>query len=1533
MSVSKEKVRKIIKKTGRFLMWTTGILLVICVGLYFTLRSPKAQTWISQQIADYMSDELGTTITIGGVNIQFFTSVVLEDFYVEDQHGDTLLFAPDFVVDISDFNYDAHYMKLETTTLTNANIKIKKYDGEKGLSFRFIQDYFESDDTTKTKSADPWEIELGEIKLENCRFAYIDTRYNDDDPGMDYENIQVRDLFVTLERLEPMGDSTSIFLSNLAAKERSGFEVLHMESRLMLADTFLKFNELLVQTPGSDIKGFIGFHFSSFDDVEDDFIHKVEMDGHFSECIVEMGDVAIFAPELLGIQKKVMLTGDVSGTVEKLKTRNMDLRFGKKSRIAGNFFFDGLPDIETTHMLFKFREASTNYEDLSGIPVAPFNDSSFLEVSSRIATLGDMVFTGSVEGFIHDFVAHGKLKTGQGNLVLENLAMVKDSTEEDYNWDGILSAEEFHIGNFLEVPEMGHITGTANMIGYGTDLTTLVATMNAEFSAFEFYGYRYSNITVTEGQLEKEVFDGKMTIRDPNINLDYEGFVDFKNPDDPALDFTAHVENANLSALGFADTSWHFKIHQSEVLFDMHGNNIDNLDGTMIFGNLSFEKNDKAYYLQSLSLESKRDAGGRELTFLSDFMQAKLEGEFQLLNLPDAVTDVMTAYLPAYFPPRNLTPVQKAKEVPQNFNWNITFMNNTEAVSAFVPGLIIAPKTFCKGSFNQANRNFDLFVRSDSICVKAYEIKEINTINAVGKGGKATLYVDIGRVQVNDSTGFDQIVLNSEAGSNILETNLQWDNRTAKENSGLLRTKVTFESSTRLKGEIELGTFYINDTLWTVDDGNMIYRDSSWIKIDKLFFRSGNQSIGVSGIVSHDPKDVLTVTMQRFNLSSANYVTEANGITVTGFVSGNVKLSELYDAPNFQGNADFDNLVVNKEKIGEGEATATWFPDKQAVYLTSDFWRQIDSVTMQPIKNIELGGWYYPKEKENSLDLSLKLTLMKLGLLKPAFADYCSKMEGYISTLGNHLKIKGNFSRPLIEGDMQALIRKVTIDYLGISVTAPWQAFRVENNSFYFDNFKLTDSERDTCVVYGNLYHDNFKKWQFDIDFSFDHFQVLNTTEKQNEDYYGRVYATGFMNIYGYVDKTISIDITAKTTGVLRNGTMISSDFNIPMSTASEAGSNEFIQFGPLEDDTSAGDNGEEKIVFNNNGIDLELNLEVTEQALVHIIFDETVGDELSAKGTGNLDIHIYPNGDFDMFGDYVVSSGDYLFTLKNIVYVPFQLQKDGVISWNGDPTGAHIDADAIYVAHATVEPFFPFDSTTAAYQQNYPVNVIMHLDGELANPGLAFDIELPTADPNIQETVRSYTQSELEMNRQVLSLMVLNSFMTPSEFRDGTETGASGNAGTTLLSNFVSGTLNNWLSQISDNTNVKFVYRPNQDMSLQELQLALNRQMLNNRLSIDVAGSVQNASQTDAQSNYNIVGNMSVEYKITEDGKVRVRAFSRGADNTDVTEGSQTSQGAGIFYREDFETFGELMRRYRDKITAPNPNRKPRPQPNDSIK
>lgn len=1524
MSGLKEKVRKIIKKTSRFLMWTTVSLAVLLICLFFAFRSPACQTWMSQKAANYLSDELKTKVSIEGVNIQFFTSVVLEGIYVEDLHGDTILYAPDFVVNLSNFSYGNKYLKVESITLTNATVKLKKYNGEKGLSFRFIQQYFASSDTTTSpKDPSPWKVDLGAIKIENAHFAFIDTRWDDVDRGVDYENIRISELFVTLERLEPMEDSTSLFLSELKAREMSGLTISHMESRVMIADTFIKFNDLILQTPGSDVKGFIGFHFNSFEDIEDDFIHRVKMVGHFSESIVEMGDIAYFSPVLLGIQKKVMLTCDVSGTVEKLKTRNVDLRFGKSSRVAGNFSFDGLPDIDNTDMHFRFKEATTNYEDLTGIPIAPFNDTTFLEVPSRLGLLGNMYFSGTLEGFTHDFVAHGKLKTAQGNMVLDNLTMSKDSAADDYNWYGSVTAQEFNIGVYLGVADMGRISGTTNITGYGTDLLSMVAEIDGNFSAFDFNGYRYTNITVREGLLAKEAFEGKLNMDDPNVRMTYDGYVDFSTSV-PKLDFWAHLDSANFSALGFADTAMHL-IVSTDMRFAMQGNDIDNLRGSISLNDIKFSKRNTVYTLNAMTLISAENSGISQMSLLSDIVNVNVSGEFELLNLPNAITDVMSGYLPAFFPPRQL-PIGNKEVKTQYLSWTANFLRNTEAIDAFVPGLHIASGTYCEGRFDQANRTFHIFGRSDSLAYESYAFKNVNKVEATGAGGKAILAVSIDRAQVTDTLGFSNIAINSDAGSNILNSTLSWDNRSAAKNAGTIKSSLVFESKQSMKLNVMQAEFYVNDSSWVVDPTNFVRKDSSSIWINNFVFHSGSQSVGVNGRISNRPNDHLNVKLDNFNLSSLNYVTQAEGVTIAGYLSGETVLSDLYNAPKFTGNTEFKGLFLNKEKIGDGTVDAFWKNDIEAVYVNGKFSKGIpDPVTGQVINNIGFDGDYYPKREENSLDMHAHLDKIPLGIIQPLLADFCSMVNGHA---GGDLAIKGNFAKPLITGELQLSIRKIVVDYLGIELANSHpQTMIIEENAFAFEDFKISDNQRDTCYIYGHIFHDNFKKFQFDMDFAFEHFQVLNTTVEDNEDYYGKVYATGFMNIFGFVDEVISIDIKAKTDKVIRNGQPVSSDFNIPMTTTNEVGDNGYIMF-ESESQKKDSNNLVVKSMFNNNGIDLSLNLEATTDAVVHVIFDETVGDELSARGTGDLRMHIAPSGDFTMFGAYVVDRGDYLFTLKNIVYAPFELVKGGVISWTGDPADAHIDADAVYSANASVLPFFPFDTANALYQQSYPVSVIMQLDSNLVNPALSFDIELSTADQNIQETVKSYTQTDLEMNRQVLSLMVLNSFMTPAEFREGGEGANAGGATSTLLSNFVSGTLNNWLSQISENANVKLKYRPNEDMSLQELKLYLGTQVWNNRITIDAAGSIVNASQTQAQGGYNQYVDVNVEYKVTENGKVRLRAFNRGNENSALGQGAQHTQGAGIFYREEFESFGELLQQIKAVMKSDNPNRVKKEQP-----
>ena len=101
------------------------------------------------------------------------------------------------------------------------------------------------------------------------------------------------------------------------------------------------------------------------------------------------------------------------------------------------------------------------------------------------------------------------------------------------------------------------------------------------------------------------------------------------------------------------------------------------------------------------------------------------------------------------------------------------------------------------------------------------------------------------------------------------------------------------------------------------------------------------------------------------------------------------------------------------------------------------------------------------------------------------------------------------------------------------------------------------------------------------------------------------------------------------------------------------------------------------------------------------------------------------------------------------------------------------------------------------------------------------------------------------------------------------------------------------------------------------EVELALSTQLLNDRISIngnfDVVGNQANVSSQNKTTN--IVGDVNVEFKLTE--KVKLKAFNHANDQI-LYEQTPYTQGVGVFYREEFSTFGELTRRYFQKLFYP---------------
>src|SRR5690606_12959565 len=127
----------------------------------------------------------------------------------------------------------------------------------------------------------------------------------------------------------------------------------------------------------------------------------------------------------------------------------------------------------------------------------------------------------------------------------------------------------------------------------------------------------------------------------------------------------------------------------------------------------------------------------------------------------------------------------------------------------------------------------------------------------------------------------------------------------------------------------------------------------------------------------------------------------------------------------------------------------------------------------------------------------------------------------------------------------------------------------------------------------------------------------------------------------------------------------------------------------------------------------------------------------------------------------------------------------------------------------------------------------------------------------------------------------------------DGGGTATYSNVGSTTSMEMLSNQLSNYLSKISTRFDVGFNYRPGDEISSQEVELALSTQLFNDRVVIDGnLGVTDNSGLSNNQNTSNFVGDFSIEYKITEDGKLRVKAFNQSNQFSLQRRSSNYTQG-----------------------------------------
>jgi hypothetical protein len=537
----------------------------------------------------------------------------------------------------------------------------------------------------------------------------------------------------------------------------------------------------------------------------------------------------------------------------------------------------------------------------------------------------------------------------------------------------------------------------------------------------------------------------------------------------------------------------------------------------------------------------------------------------------------------------------------------------------------------------------------------------------------------------------------------------------------------------------------------------------------------------------------------------------------------------------------------------------------------------------------------------------------------------------YVSGIFNDLKgiasgkatLTGSLSKPVINGLINFQKSAFTVNYLKTRYNFT-ERIKIEDNNFYFDKVRVYDTKGNSAYLNGVIRNKYLKNFYFDMNIRSDNFFCLNTTPADNSMYYGTAYGKDVVLKIVGPPRNLTMDISA-TTGS-------NTSIKIPLSNSGKLNEYNFITV--IQEDTSESSEITEKnYQVNLAGLQINFDLNVTPDADVQIIFDPKLGDIIQGRGTGNLNMIINTTGNFQMFGDFTIEEGNYLFTAKNLINRKFIVEPGGIIRWTGDPINASVNIAASYSTKAAMSDLYPnLYPSSSAEASKVNVEDRLTLTGKLMSPEIKYDIYLPNATEDTRLQVSSATSSSDELNKQFLSLLIMSRFVPAAGAGQSSDAGSTySNAAGVNASEFLSNQLSHWLSQISNDVDVGVKYRANRSatsMKSDEVQVALSTQLFNDRLTIN--GSVDVATNASLNASNNIVGEFDVDYKITKNGKFRIKTYNHA--NNEMLYESPYTQGLGVTYKEEFNTAGELWRRYlrvlkgtkKKEANIPSPEQKP---------
>ncbi|UXP32750.1 translocation/assembly module TamB [Reichenbachiella agarivorans] len=1092
---------------------------------------------------------------------------------------------------------------------------------------------------------------------------------------------------------------------------------------------------------------------------------------------------------------------------------------------------------------------------------------------------------GKVVGGLDQVQLNTLIHSSDGQIALEGNFSKKDKTVVDATMD----VKDLNLGKILQNDKLGLMSFGVQAKGQGKDFETLEGQLTTQFTALQLNKRDYSNLTLS-AEVINRVAHLDLSIDDKFIQMSLDADL-FLEDHRKELDMMLDLKGIDLYELGFTDQEI-----RSKMQFRA---NVVMLDTTAVRWTASIRDGITIYDGESYSFGSFEMSGDMSddttnLQLNSRILQAKMVANTNPTQLIAALGRHFESYMQDSL-------AMDAGYRPVVMRLDLGIEETPLLQDVLLEGLERLDSIMGHVVFDEAQHKLEAKLNVPFTQYQGITIDDVE------------LRVNSDREQMNFSLAWDEVVMEpllierTSIDGLIQDQQLVLDFNAYNQEELLvhIKTMIRMEHDTLIY-HLDPKGLVINRLPWTIPETNELRVAKNHVDFTDFKLTRNQQSLQLTNKLSRIKQEHLGLVLDNFNVATLTSFLDGGDTLVAGRMGGNLILVNPFGQRGLLADLQIYQLKAMNVPLGvlklEGSAKGK---------SNYDFDLSIEGENLE----MDLAGEYFAAESGPQMNLDLALRKFEVQTMERFSKGHLTDATG---TLTGRAKFRGTTTAPKYHGSFQFKDVAFLVSAIDARFTLPNETIKFNQEQISLNDFTVKDEKNNTFKIDGRVLTKDMTNPGFDLTMTAKNFHALDSKQGDNELFYGKVNLDADLSVKGNL-----------TVPVVRGKLNINEGTNftiiVPESELDIKERDGVVLFVNKEnpDDILTRGGEEELSAKTLKGYDINTVLSINEKSTFKIIINERTNDNLEIAGKGDFNLGLAPNGRTTFTGRYEIGKGHYKASLFNLVTKEFDIAPGSRIVWKGDPLDAELDVRAIYKITTSAAPLMSLKTSgqgtevTNLYNRRLPFLVYLNVKEELLKPAISFELDMPkdeqsTFGGEVYGQIKQLNEQEEELNKQVFSLLVLDRFF-PASGSDGSSGGSAA-----IARENVSQVLSSQLNSVSDkvvgdsgfeldfNVDSYTDYQGGDSQSRTQLDINAKKKLLDDRMIVQVGSDVNIQGSDPNQQGAPLIGNASVEYLLTEDGRYRVKGFSKDEFDT-VIDGQYMVTGVAFSFNREFNKFREL--------------------------